>query len=209
MFKGKTVTYEIFPQHYSRDTEPVKSFNTYAECKDYLCRNRAVYLYNYRNVDCKLSDYTVKKVVRKGNKVVDWFRTDISSEVNFVGDVIDRYHLENLDNWLDEKNLWPVYRFAVEFMDMPAFNGRDLNGRDFQYGIKSTIEKLSKLFEESQQPYVIEGSDWPYWFKIDNKVIPSNTSNWFKFLYEKYSYFANKFLVPYNGPDKEDEHKKD
>ena len=36
MFKGKTVTYEIFPQHCSEDTEPVKSFNTYAECKDFL-----------------------------------------------------------------------------------------------------------------------------------------------------------------------------
>lgn len=207
MFKRKVITYEILPRYYSKDTVPIKSFNTFEECKDYLHQNKIMYLYNCRNIDCKLDDYTVKKVIRKSSKLIDWFNTNIS-EVNFVGDIIDKYHLENLDNWLDEKNFWPVYHFAVEFMDMPALNGRTLSNEDFHYGIKSTIEKLSKLFEESQQPYVIEGSDWPYWFRIDNKTIPSNTSNWFRFLYEKYNFFAKDFLVPYNGPDKEDEHKR-
>ena len=32
-------------------------------------------------------------------------------------------------------------------------------------------------------PFVIKGSDWPYWFKVNDICLSSKTSSWFKYLY--------------------------
>ena len=35
-------------------------------------------------------------------------------------------------------------------------------------------------------PFVIKGSDWPYWFKVNDICLSSKTSSWFKYLYDNY-----------------------
>lgn len=56
------------------------------------------------------------------------------------------------------------------------------------------------------KPYVIKGSDWPYWFKLNNVFIESKTSSWFKYLHDNFNIMAPSWLEEYNGPDKEKEY---
>lgn len=64
-----------------------------------------------------------------------------------------------------------------------------------------------KEIEEEHKPFVIKGTDWPYWFKIDGLLCHSETSNYFLFLDHEYDYLAESSLEEYNGPDKYSEHK--
>lgn len=67
--------------------------------------------------------------------------------------------------------------------------------------------KLLKFALASQlKPYVIKGSDWPYWFKLNNIFIESKTSSWFKFLYDNFGIMAPNWLEEYTGVDKEKEY---
>lgn len=56
------------------------------------------------------------------------------------------------------------------------------------------------------KPYVIKGSDWPYWFKLNNIFIESKTSSWFKYLHDNFDIMAPNWLEEYTGPDKEKEY---
>ena len=56
------------------------------------------------------------------------------------------------------------------------------------------------------KPYVIKGSDWPYWFKLNNIFIESKTSSWFKYLHDNFDIMAPSWLEEYTGPDKEKEY---
>jgi hypothetical protein len=67
--------------------------------------------------------------------------------------------------------------------------------------------KLLKFALAGQlKPYVIKGSDWPYWFKLNNIFIESKTSSWFKFLYDNFGIMAPNWLEEYTGVDKEKEY---
>lgn len=56
------------------------------------------------------------------------------------------------------------------------------------------------------KPYVIKGSDWPYWFKLNNIFIKSKTSSWFKYLHDNFGIMAPNWLEEYTGTDKEKEY---
>ena len=56
------------------------------------------------------------------------------------------------------------------------------------------------------KPYTIKGSDWPYWFKLNNNFIKSKTSSWFKYLHDSFDIMAPSWLEEYTGPDKEKEY---
>lgn len=90
--------------------------------------------------------------------------------------------------------------------DIPYINVR-VGGNIKHY---ADLDKLKKKLVESvnteQQPLVIKGTDWPYWFNIEGKFIPSKTSNWFKYLQIEFDYVALASLVPYTGDDKNEEH---
>lgn len=58
------------------------------------------------------------------------------------------------------------------------------------------------------KPYVIKGSDWPYWFKLNNIFIESKTSSWFKYLHDNFNIMAPSWLEEYTGVDKEKEYLK-
>ena len=68
------------------------------------------------------------------------------------------------------------------------------------------INLAEQLLTQTLQPFVIKGSDWPYWFKVNNELISSTTSNWFKHMYDCYKVLSPNWLEEYNGEDKEKEH---
>ena len=71
------------------------------------------------------------------------------------------------------------------------------------------LEKITKAVETEQKPLVLKGTDWPYWFKVEGKLIPSTTSSWFNFLFKDRQIVTEKMLEVYKGPDKYKEHEND
>jgi len=54
--------------------------------------------------------------------------------------------------------------------------------------------------------FVIKGTDWSYWFKVNDALIASTTSSWFRFFYDKCGVLILAWLEEYTGEDKEKEH---
>lgn len=71
------------------------------------------------------------------------------------------------------------------------------------------LKKIKNAVETEQKPLVLKGTDWPYWFKVEGKLIPSTTSSWFNFLYKDHNIVVENMLEVYKGPDKYEEHKDD
>lgn len=80
---------------------------------------------------------------------------------------------------------------------------------DSYYVSPEDLEKITKAVETEQKPLVLKGTDWPYWFKVEGKLIPSTTSSWYNFLFKDRKILTEKMLEAYDGPDKYEEHKND
>ena len=120
-------------------------------------------------------------------------------------DTIKKYNLTEIDDYCDEKHLWPIYRMLREF-HIPYINIRTEDDVTKHYTDFEKFKKLVEVVNIKQQPLVIEGTDWPYWFNIENELIHSRTSNWFKYLQVTYDYIAPASLAPYTGEDMYDKH---
>lgn len=121
-------------------------------------------------------------------------------------DTIKKYNLTEIDDYCNEnKALWPIYRLARDF-DIPYMNVKGRGNITKHYINFPMFEKLIEAVNTKQQPYVIEGTDWPYWFNFNGKLLPSNTSNWFKYFQEEYDYISPTSLVPYKGEDQYEKH---
>lgn len=68
------------------------------------------------------------------------------------------------------------------------------------------IELATSMLANPLKPFVIKGTDWPYWFKANDALIASTTSSWFRFLYDKCGVLTPAWLEEYTGEDKEKEH---
>ena len=71
------------------------------------------------------------------------------------------------------------------------------------------LKRIERAVETEQKPLVLKGTDWPYWFKVEGKLIPSTTSNWFNYLYRDRKIVTEKMLEVYTGSDKCKEHEND
>lgn len=120
-------------------------------------------------------------------------------------DTIEKYKLTEVDDYLNEKNLWPIYRMLNEF-SIPHINIKTAGGDIKHYTDFDKLKSLVEAVNVKQQPLVIEGTDWPYWFNFEGKLIPSNTSNWFRYLQTTFNYIAPASLVHYTGDDMYDKH---
>lgn len=74
---------------------------------------------------------------------------------------------------------------------------------------KEDIEKVKDIAQADYKPFILKGSDWPYWFKVNGKLIKSRTSSWKNYIYSEYNYITEESLEEYNGPDKCKEHVND
>lgn len=119
-------------------------------------------------------------------------------------DTIKKYGLAEVDDYLSKNHLWPIYRMLDKF-DIPYINVK-VGGDIKHYTDLDKLKKLVELINVEQLPLVVKGTDWPYWFNIEGKLIPSKTSNWFKYLQIEFDYVSPSSLVPYTGDDKNEEH---
>lgn len=175
-------------------------------------------------------DKAIEYVKREGLNVLDWsnmqfplysltemteykehgvtYTSKGSYERDFAlrEDTIKKYNLTEIDDYCNEnKALWQIYRLAKGF-DIPFMNVKCKGNITKHYINRPMFEKLIQAFNTKKQPYAIEGTDWPYWFDFEGKLLPSNTSNWFRYLQEEFNYISPTALVPYKGEDKYDEH---
>lgn len=68
------------------------------------------------------------------------------------------------------------------------------------------LELAKCLLAKQLKPFVIKGTDYPYWFKVKNELLSSTTSIWFKYLFDYLKVLTPVWLEEYNGEGKEKEH---
>lgn len=120
-------------------------------------------------------------------------------------DTIEKYNLTEVDDYLDKNYLWSVYSMLHDF-HIPYINVKIEGGETKHY---TNFDKLKELIEAvniKQQPLVIEGTNWPYWFNFGGELIYSETSDWFKYLQIKFDYVSPNSLVTYTGEDQYEKH---
>ena len=61
--------------------------------------------------------------------------------------------------------------------------------------------KLDEIIKTDYKPYSIKGTDWPYWFEVNDTLINSHTSSWANYLFTQYNIVVKTFLESYEGPD--------
>lgn len=188
-----------------RDGENVKTWNE-NDCDAAFAytRNEGVNITNYGNIQFPCYSL-IKKTEYKEHGEIFIDKNYYIRSFALKEDTIKKYNLTEIDDYCDEKSLWSIYSMLYGF-DIPYINIKIADGIVKHY---TDFEKFKKLVEEvnvKQQPLVIEGTDWPYWFNFKSKLIPSKTSSWFKYLQTKYNYIAPASLVPYTGEDMYDKH---
>lgn len=64
---------------------------------------------------------------------------------------------------------------------------------------KEKAEVLEKIITSEYKPLVIKGTDYPYWYDIEGKLLPAETPNWFLYLYEKFRVISRNQLEEYKA----------
>lgn len=67
------------------------------------------------------------------------------------------------------------------------------------YAPKEAIEKVVKALKTEYKPLVIKNTDFPYWFDVEGKLLPSEEPNWFLYLYQNYGYISRASLENFKG----------
>ena len=121
-------------------------------------------------------------------------------------DTIEKYKLTRVDDFLDKEKAYVAYNMLSDLsLKVPVIECR-MPDEVQHYTDLDKLKELHEAVKKEQQPLVIKGTDWPYWFKVAGQLIPSTTSNWFKHLLIKYNYVAEASLEPYKGDDKYEDH---
>lgn len=64
---------------------------------------------------------------------------------------------------------------------------------------KEKAEVLEKIITSEYKPLVIKGTDYPYWYDVEGKLLPAETPNWFLYLYEKFRVISRNQLEEYKA----------
>lgn len=64
---------------------------------------------------------------------------------------------------------------------------------------KEKAEFLEKVITSEYKPLVIKGTDYPYWYDIEGKLLQAETPNWFLYLYEKFGIISHNQLEEYKA----------
>lgn len=64
---------------------------------------------------------------------------------------------------------------------------------------KEKAEVLEKIITSEYKPLVIKGTDYPYWYDVEGKLLPAETPNWFLYLYEKFRIISRNQLEEYKA----------
>ena len=64
---------------------------------------------------------------------------------------------------------------------------------------KEKAEFLEKVITSEYKPLVIKGTDYPYWYDVEGKLLQAETPNWFLYLYEKFGIISRNQLEEYKA----------
>lgn len=67
------------------------------------------------------------------------------------------------------------------------------------YVPKEKAKLLEKIVNSEYKPLVIKGTDYPYWYDVEGKLLPAETPNWFLYLYEKFRIIGRNQLEEYKA----------
>ena len=84
--------------------------------------------------------------------------------------------------------------FFHQLIDMPYYV---MGG--VMYAPKEVIEKIINVLKTEYKPLVIKNTDFPYWFDVEGRLLPSEESNWFLYLYQVYNYVSRASLENFKG----------
>jgi len=168
-------------------------------------RNESIEISNYGNMQFPYYCFTKITEYKKHGKICSE-NSYILSHFALKKDTIEKYKLTEVDDYLDENHLWSIYNM-LDKLNIPYISVRIKGDGVLKH--YTNIDKLKALAEAvniKQQSLVIEGTDWPYWFNFEGELIPSTTSNWFKYLQTTFNYISPASLVPYTGEDMYNKH---
>ena len=179
----------------SWDRNPILTFTSLEEAKQ-ECNKKFYKLYQH-NLPITVYSFKQTDTYTKKRKVSDvcWF--------NIVEEACKKEDIDKLQ-------YVPVdYSYADLIMELNWGYYSFIGNRDSIYISPENAAKLKKIIVTDYPAYTIKGKDWPYWFKVENKLIGSATSNWFNYLYTTRNIVSSAALERYEGEDKYDtDHRK-
>jgi len=84
--------------------------------------------------------------------------------------------------------------FFRQLLEVPYYT---ING--CVYASKEAIETVKKVLKTEYKPLVIKNTDFPYWFDVEGRLLPSEEPNWFLFLYQNFNVVSRDSLENYKG----------
>lgn len=67
------------------------------------------------------------------------------------------------------------------------------------YAPKEAIETIKNVLKTEYKPLVIKNTDFPYWFDVEGRLLPSEEPNWFLYLYQSFNVVSRDILENYKG----------
>lgn len=110
------------------------------------------------------------------------YSSPIGNYYNISKADLEKYKWEKVDSDLSGA-------FYRQLLDMPYY----CLGK-VMYAPKEAIEKVANALKKEYKPLVIKNTDFPYWFDVESKLLPSEEPNWFLFLYQQYGYVSRASL---------------
>lgn len=98
---------------------------------------------------------------------------------------------------LDYVEVDPNYTQIIfaDIFEIPYYS----TNRGVVYIPKEKAEVLEKIITSEYKPLVINGTDYPYWYDVEGKLLPAETPNWFLYLYEKFRVISRNQLEEYKA----------
>lgn len=84
--------------------------------------------------------------------------------------------------------------FYQQLLDVPYYNIGSC-----VYAPKEAIETVKKVLKTEYKPLVIKNTDFPYWFDVEGRLLPSEEPNWFLYLYQTFNVVSRDSLENYKG----------
>jgi hypothetical protein len=118
---------------------------------------------------------------------------DCGYDYTIVNDAINNNDLKRLDYVKVDPNYAQIV-WAGTF-EIPFYSTK----MGVVYIPKEKAEVLEKIITSEYKPLVIKGTDYPYWYDVEGKLLPAETPNWFLYLYEKFRVISRNQLEEYKA----------
>jgi hypothetical protein len=118
---------------------------------------------------------------------------DCGYDYAIVNDAINNNDLKRLDYVEVDPNYAQIV-WAGTF-EIPFYSTKT----GVVYIPKEKAEVIEKIITSEYKPLVIKGTDYPYWYDVEGKLLPAEEPNWFLYLYEKFRVISRNQLEEYKA----------